>query len=72
MINQPRHDESICNDALFHPSWILIAWGVVAVAAASKFWRLTRGYRDRMHLDHSAASTEASRRRLETIWEESP
>jgi len=46
---------------------MLVPWGVFAVGAAIKFWRLTSPFRrQRMGIP---TSTEHSRQTLERIWE---
>ena len=47
--------------------WILVPWLVFAVAAGSKFWRLTTAFR-RQALD-TASSTESFRQTLEQTWQ---
>ena len=51
--------------------WILLAWGVCALAAAFKFARLARAMRGSLNgLPQSdAPTTEAMRERLERIWQ---
>jgi hypothetical protein len=47
--------------------WILVPWLVFAVAAGTKFWRLTTVFR-RQPLDASRR-TEIFRRALEQTWQ---
>ena len=51
--------------------WILMGWGVCAVAAAFKFARLARAMRGNLSSGTSAqpSSTEAMRARLERMWQ---
>jgi len=51
--------------------WILVGWGVCAVAAAFKFARLARAMRGNLSSGISAqpSSTEAMRARLERMWQ---
>ncbi|GDX72577.1 hypothetical protein LBMAG39_10100 [Cyanobium sp.] len=50
-----------------HPAWMLVPWGVFAVGAAIKFWRLTSPFRRQQ--TGIPTSTEHSRQTLERIWE---
>lgn len=65
-----RHDGVSSNVTVFHPSLILLAWGVVAIATASKFWRLTRG--SNTTTTNPQDVTEDARQRLERVWRQSP
>jgi len=65
-----RHDGVSSNVTVFHPSLILLAWGVVAIATASKFWRLTRG--SNTTTTDPQDVTENARQRLERVWRQSP
>ena len=57
-----RHQE-----VMPHPAWMLVPWGMFAVGAAIKFWRLTSPFRrQRTGIPNS---TEHSRQTLERIWE---
>ncbi len=47
--------------------WILVPWLVFAVAAGTKFWRLTKAFR-RQPLD-AGGHTEAFRQTLEQTWQ---
>ena len=51
--------------------WILVGWGVCAVAAAFKFARLARAMRGSLSSGFSSEqpSTEAVRDQLERIWQ---
>ena len=50
-----------------NPGWILLAWLVVALASALKFWSITRPYRDKTALSRGQTVDEA-RQRLERRW----
>ena len=52
--------------------WILLAWGVCALAAAFKFARLARAMRGSLNgpTQPSSSSTQAMRERLERIWQQ--
>ncbi|EAU73058.1 hypothetical protein [Synechococcus sp. RS9916] len=52
--------------------WILLAWGVCALAAAFKFARLARAMRGSLNSppQPSRSSTQAMRERLERIWQQ--
>ena len=50
-----------------NPGWIVLAWLVVALACALKFWSLTRPYRDKTALLRGQTVEEA-RHRLESRW----
>ena len=65
-----RHDGFSSSVTVFHPSLILLAWGVVAIATASKFWRLTRG--SNTTTTEPQDVTEDARQRLERVWRQSP
>ena len=65
-----RHDGFSSIVTVFHPSLILLAWGVVAIATASKFWRLTRG--SNTTTTDLKDITEDARQRLERVWRQSP
>ena len=65
-----RHDGFSSSVTVFHPSLILLAWGVVAIATASKFWRLTRG--SNTTTTDLQDVTEDARQRLERVWRQSP
>ncbi len=49
-----------------NPGWIVLAWLVVALASALKFWSITRPYRDKT-LSRGQTVDEA-RQRLERRW----
>ena len=53
--------------AMTNPGWIVLAWVVVALASAFKFWSITRPYRDKTGLSNSQSVDEA-RQRLERRW----
>ena len=50
-----------------NPGWIVLAWLVVALASAFKFWSITRPYRDKTALLREQTVDEA-RKRLERRW----
>jgi hypothetical protein len=50
-----------------NPGWIVLAWSVVALASALKFWSITRPYRDKKGLLREQTVDEA-RQRLERRW----
>ena len=49
------------------PLWMLVPWGVFAVAAGLKFWRITTLFR--RHLLGVPTRTERFRQSLERIWQ---
>ena len=59
--------------SLHDPRWILIAWGVVAVASAVRFWKLTGAVRARLQRQHRLAemSPDQVRDSLERSWRKS-
>ena len=50
-----------------NPSWIVLAWVVVALASAFKFWSITRPYRDKKTVT-SAQTVDEVRQSLERRW----
>tara|TARA_Y100000589_G_scaffold227817_1_gene215257 strand:- start:1137 stop:1337 length:201 start_codon:yes stop_codon:yes gene_type:complete len=56
--------------SLHDPRWILVAWAVVAVASALRFWRLTGPFRTRMKAQQrlNALDPEKARASLERSW----
>nr|WP_170951144.1 hypothetical protein [Synechococcus sp. UW106] len=50
-----------------NPSWIVLAWLVVAFASAVKFWSITRPYRKKADPFNQQTVDEA-RQRLERRW----
>lgn len=50
-----------------NPGWIVLAWMVVALASAFKFWSITRPYRDKSTMP-SAQTVDEARQRLERRW----
>lgn len=55
----------------FHdPRWILVAWAVVAVASALRFWRLTGPFRSKVKAQQRLESLnpEQARASLERSW----
>ena len=49
---------------MMHQLWLLVPWGVFALAAGVKFWRLTQPFRHQL----SEPSTEQVRASLERRW----
>ena len=52
---------------MMNPGWIVLAWLVVALASAFKFWSITRPYRDKTALLGGQTVDEA-RQRLVRRW----
>ena len=50
-----------------NPGWIVLAWVVVALASALKFWSITLPYRDKTTMP-SAQTVDEARQRLERRW----
>ena len=50
-----------------NPGWIVLAWVVVALASAFKFWSITRPFRDKETLNNPQTVDDA-RQRLERRW----
>ena len=50
-----------------NPSWIVLAWLVVAFASAIKFWSITRPYRKKTTRS-SQQTVDDARQRLERRW----
>ena len=50
-----------------NPGWIVLAWLVVALASALKFWSVTRPYRNKIVGSH-AQTVEQAREQLERRW----
>ena len=50
-----------------NPSWIVLAWLVVAFASAIKFWSITRPFRMKTARS-SQQSVDDARQRLERSW----
>jgi len=50
-----------------NPGWIVLAWMVVALASAFKFWSIMRPYRDKSTMP-SAQTVDEARQRLERRW----
>ena len=61
-----RHHGVHCWATMTNPGWIVLAWMVVALASALKFWSITRPYRDKT-LSRGQTVDEA-RHRLERRW----
>ena len=51
-----------------NPGWIVLAWLVVALASALKFWSITRPYRDKI-AGPGAQTVDDVRERLEQRWQ---
>ncbi|CAK23387.1 Uncharacterized membrane protein [Synechococcus sp. WH 7803] len=52
------------------PRWILVAWGVVALAAALRFWRMTQPFRAGLSAQNRLGATDLDQARasLERSW----
>ena len=52
------------------PRWILVAWLVVALASAMRFWRITGPFRARLRSQQrlAALNPEQARQSLERSW----
>lgn len=50
-----------------NPMWMLLPWGVFALGAGLKFWRLTAVFRRQVL--STPSGTEQDRRNLERIWQ---
>ena len=50
-----------------NPGWIVLAWLVVALTSALKFWSITRPYRNKV-AGSSAQTVDEARERLEQRW----
>ena len=50
-----------------NPSWIVLAWLVVAFASAVKFWSITRPYRKKV-APFKQQTVDEARQRLERRW----
>lgn len=60
----------IQEDVMVNPSWYVVAWLVVAAAAAWKFWRVTGVYRKNVNISASESqSLSVFRERLERSWQ---
>lgn len=68
---KPIHD-GVLKSQVHDPRWILVAWGVVALAAAVRFWRITRPFRTRLSSQNRLTSTDLDQARasLERSWTE--
>ncbi len=55
---------------LHDPRWILVAWLVVALASALRFWRMTEPFRARLQRQQrlEGMSAEQARESLERSW----
>jgi len=51
-----------------HPGWLLVPWGVFALAALLKVWQITTLFRRRL-VRQQPPSIEAGRAQLERIWQ---
>jgi len=50
-----------------NPGWIVLAWLVVALASALKFWSVTRPYRNKI-VGSRAQTVDQAREQLERRW----
>ena len=50
-----------------NPGWIVLAWFVVALASAVKFWSITRPYRQKS-LFSNHQTIDQARQQLERHW----
>ena len=55
---------------LHDPRWILVAWAVVALASALRFWRLTGPFRSKLKSQQRLDSLDSDQVRalLERSW----
>jgi len=55
---------------LHDPRWILVAWAVVALASALRFWRLTGPFRSKLKAQQrlDSLNTDQVRALLERSW----
>ena len=55
---------------LHDPRWILVAWAVVALASALRFWRLTGPFRSKLKAQQRLDSLDSDQVRtlLERSW----
>ncbi len=60
----------IHNVVVHGSAWILVAWFVVAIACATRFWRITAAFRRNNGMVEP--SSKAMRESLERAWERSP
>ena len=51
-----------------NPAWIVLAWLVVALASALKFWSITRPYRNKIAVS-DAQTVDEVREHLEQLWQ---
>lgn len=63
------HD-GVLKSHVHDPRWILVAWGVVALAAALRFWRMTQPFRAGLTTQNRFGSTDLDQARasLERSW----
>ena len=60
----------IQEDVMVNPSWYVMAWLVVAAAAAWKFWRITGAYRKNIDLSTDESQTLSNfKDHLERSWQ---
>ena len=60
----------IQEDVMVNPSWYVVAWLVVAAAAAWKFWRITGVYRKNIDMSsYESQSLSSFKDRLEQSWQ---
>ncbi len=50
-----------------NPGWIVLAWLVVALASALKFWSVTRPYRNKI-VGSRSQTVDQAREQLERRW----
>ena len=72
--SQHWDDRGIMNriqaDVMVNPSWYVVAWLVVAAAAAWKFWRLTGAYRKNIDIStYESQSLSSFKDQLERSWQ---
>ena len=69
-ISDSHHHGGIHNFVVHGSAWILLAWFVVAIACATRFWRITAAFR--RNNGWAEPSSKAMRESLERAWERSP
>ena len=65
--HQLRHHGDDAWETMSNPSWIVLAWLVVAFASAVKFWSITRPYRKKA-APFNQQTVDEARQRLERRW----
>ena len=59
----------IQEDVMVNPSWYVVAWLVVAAAAAWKFWRITGAYRKKIDISTDESQSLSNfKDHLERSW----